>query len=163
MDTHTYTDCLSLNSGSRSRTQTWEPCWPVGLGRVLVHRVFCAWCHGEAVRGGALGRAVLAWQWQGRGAEAALPRGGRARSCRGSPGTTCTAHGVGSAAVAEGVCAGGWRGSVCVRACVPVCVCVAGEGVFVCQCIALPQWHRNYLAETFSNGKKLQNRSTSLR
>lgn len=34
-------------------------------------------------------------------------------------------------------------------------MCVAGEGVFVCQCIALPQWQRNYLAETFTNGKKV--------
>ena len=50
---------------------------------------------------------------------------------------------------------------VCARA--RARVCVAGEGVFVCQCIALPQWQRNYLAETFTNGKKLQNRSTSLR
>lgn len=61
----------------------------------------------------------------------------------------------------------GWL-KVCVRwgvagKCVCVCVCVAGEGVFVCRCIALSQWQRNYLAETFSNGKKLQNRSTSLR
>lgn len=46
-------------------------------------------------------------------AEAALPWGGRACSCRRSPGTTCAVHGVGSAVVAEGVCGGGWRGSVC--------------------------------------------------
>lgn len=33
-------------------------------------RVFRGWCHGEAVRGGvgALGHAVLVWQWQGPGA-----------------------------------------------------------------------------------------------
>ena len=87
-------------------------------------RVFCAWCHGEAVRGGggALGHAVLVWQWQGRGAEAALPWGGRACSRRGSPGTTWAVHGAGSAVVAEGVCAGGWRRSVCVRARARVCV-----------------------------------------
>lgn len=97
--THTqkYTDWLSLNSGSRSRTQTWELRCPVGLGRVLVDRVFCAWCHGEAVRegGGALGHAVLVWQWQGKGAEAALPWAGRACECRGNPGTTWAVHGSG--------------------------------------------------------------------
>lgn len=33
-----------------------------------------------------------------------------------------------------------------------------------CLCVGpVAQWERNYLAETSSNGKKLQNRSTSLR
>lgn len=58
-------------------------------------------------------------------AEAALPLGGRACSCRGSPGTTCAVHRVVSAVVAEGVCSGGWRGSVC------ACVCSGGGGVCV--------------------------------
>lgn len=79
-------------------------------------RVFCARCHREAVRGGggALRHVVLVWQW--RGAGAALPWGGRARSCRGSLGTAWAVHRVGSAVVAVSVCA---------------CVCVC-RGVYVC-------------------------------
>lgn len=48
--------------------------------------------------------------------------GGRAGSCRGSSGTAWAVRGVGSAVVAEGVCAGGGGEE---------CVYVAGEGVFV--------------------------------
>lgn len=122
MDTHKYTVCLSLNSGSRGETQPWEPCCPVGLGRVLVDRVFCARCRGEAVRGGggALRHVVLVWQWRGVGA--ALPWGGRACSCRGSLSTAWAVHRVCSAVVAVCVCAR--RG---VYACVSVCVCVSAS------------------------------------
>lgn len=66
----------------------------------------------------------------------AIPGGGRV--CAVGSGH----DGGGSAVVADG---GGVR----------ECVCVSGEGVFVCRCIALLQWQRNYPAETFSNRKKV--------